>query len=198
MRYLLYARKSSESDDKQAQSIEDQIKDLRALASQRDLLVVGELTEAKSAKAPGGRPVFAELIARLQAGEADAILCWHVNRLFRNPIDFGTVSWMLQTGALKEIHTPSQVHSSGDNVLLLSVENGMANQYILDLRKAVQRGLASKVAKGWYPHKAPGRLPQHRRPHRAGPGTLPADTQSMGVDADRTLHAAPGACSHDT
>ncbi|MBV9468416.1 MAG: recombinase family protein [Abitibacteriaceae bacterium] len=91
MRYLLYARKSSESDDKQAQSIEDQLKDLRALAAQRGLLVVGELTEAKSAKSPGGRPVFAEMVSRLQAGEADAILCWHVNRLFRNPIDFGTI-----------------------------------------------------------------------------------------------------------
>ncbi|MET2736259.1 recombinase family protein, partial [Staphylococcus epidermidis] len=86
-----------------------------------------------SAKAPGGRPVFAELVSRLQAGEADAILCWHVNRLFRNPVDFGTVSWMLQTGALQEIHTPTQIYRSGDNVLLLSVENGMANQYILDL-----------------------------------------------------------------
>lgn len=62
---------------------------------------------------------------------------------------------MLQTGALKEIRTPHQVHRSGDNVLLLSVENGMANQYILDLRKSVMRGLNSKVEKGWFPHKAP-------------------------------------------
>ena len=155
MRYLLYARKSSESEDRQAQSIDDQLAELRRLARQRGLEVVAELTEARSAKSPGGRPVFAELVSRLQAGEADAILCWHVNRLFRNPVDFGAVSWMLQTGALREIHTPHQVHRSGDNVLLLSVENGMANQYILDLRRAVTRGLASKVEKGWFPHKAP-------------------------------------------
>jgi len=128
MRYLLYARKSSESDDKQAQSIDDQLKELRLLAVQRGLSVVAELTEAKSAKTPGARPVFAEMVSRLQNGEAQGILCWHVNRLFRNPVDFGTLSWMLQTGALQEIHTPSQVHRCGDNVLLLSVENGMANQ----------------------------------------------------------------------
>ncbi len=155
MRYLIYARKSSESEDKQAQSIEDQLHELRTLAQQRNLQVVGELTEARSAKAPGGRPVFAELVARINAGQADALLCWHVNRLFRNPVDFGTVSWMLQTGTLQEIHTPHQVHRCGDNVLLLSVENGMANQYILDLKKAVVRGLNSKVAKGWFPHRAP-------------------------------------------
>jgi site-specific DNA recombinase len=155
MRYLIYARKSSESEEKQAQSIDDQLNDLRVTAQQRGLEVVGELTEARSAKAPGCRPVFAELIARLHAGEAEAILCWHVNRLFRNPVDFGTISWMLQTGALKEIHTPHQIHRSGDNVLLLSVENGMANQYILDLRRAVERGIRSRLEKGWYPHKAP-------------------------------------------
>lgn len=155
MRYILYARKSSESDDKQAQSIDDQLADLRRLAQQRSLDVAAELTEARSAKNPGTRPVFANMIARIQTGEADAILCWHVNRLFRNPIDFGAISWMLQTGALREIQTPHQIHRSGDNVLLLSVENGMANQYILDLRKAVMRGLDSKVEKGWFPHKAP-------------------------------------------
>ncbi len=118
MRYLLYARKSSESEDKQAQSIDDQVNELRKLAQQRGLEVVGELTEAKSAKSPGGRPVFAELVARLQSGQADAILCWHVNRLFRNPIDFGAISWMLQTGALQEIHTPHQIHSSTLSPLL--------------------------------------------------------------------------------
>lgn len=155
MRYILYARKSSESEDKQAQSIDDQLAELRQLAQQRGLEVVAELTEARSAKSPGGRPVFAEMVARLQTGQADGILCWHVNRLFRNPVDFGTVSWMLQTGVLREIHTPHQVHRCGDNVLLLSVENGMANQYILDLRRAVTRGLNSKVEKGWFPHKAP-------------------------------------------
>ena len=155
MRYLIYARKSSESDDKQAQSIDDQIRELRQLAAGRGLEIVGELVESKSAKTPGARPVFAELVSRLQEGQADGILCWHVNRLFRNPVDFGTISWMLQTGALREIYTPHQVHRCGDNVLLLSVENGMANQYIIDLKKAVTRGLNSKVAKGWFPHKAP-------------------------------------------
>lgn len=155
MRYLIYARKSSESDDKQAQSIDDQLKELRFLAHQRGLEVIGEFTEARSAKDPGGRPVFAQVVSMIQSGLAEGILCWHVNRLFRNPVDFGTLSWLLQTGALKEIYTPHQVHRTGDNVLLLSVENGMANQYILDLKKAVRRGLNSKIEKGWYPHKAP-------------------------------------------
>ena len=131
------------------------MRELRQLAAGRGLEVVAELIESKSAKTPGARPVFAEMVSRLQEGQADGILCWHVNRLFRNPVDFGTISWMLQTGALREIYTPHQVHRCGDNVLLLSVESGMANQYIIDLKKAVTRGLNSKVAKGWFPHRAP-------------------------------------------
>ncbi len=155
MRYAIYARKSSSSEDKQAQSIEDQLGVLRTLADQRGLNVVREYTEARSAKAPGGRPVFTELIESIKAGETDAILCWHVNRLFRNPVDFGMVSWLLQTGALQEICTPHQVYRTGDNVLLLSVENGMANQYVIDLREVVERAIQSKLEKGIPPQLAP-------------------------------------------
>jgi DNA invertase Pin-like site-specific DNA recombinase len=155
MRYVLYARKSSSSEDKQAQSIDDQLGVLRALASQRGLNVVAEYTEARSAKAPGERPMFTEMVASIRSGDADAILCWHVNRLFRNPVDFGTISWLLQTGELQEICTPNQIYRSGDNVLLLSVENGMANQYVIDLRDVVERAIKSKLEKGIPPQLAP-------------------------------------------
>ena len=155
MRYAIYARKSSSAEDKQAQSIEDQLNVLRSLATQRGLDVVAEYTEARSAKAPGARPVFTELIDGIKAGEVDAILCWHVNRLFRNPVDFGMVSWLLQTGTLQEILTPHQLYRTGDNVLLLSVENGMANQYVIDLRDVVDRAIQSKLEKGIPPQLAP-------------------------------------------
>ena len=155
MRYAIYARKSSSSEDKQAQSIDDQLGVLRALATQRGINVVEEYTESRSAKSPGGRPIFTELIESVKAGDVDAILCWHVNRLFRNPVDFGQVSWLLQTGALQEICTPHQTYRTGDNVLLLSVENGMANQYVIDLREVVERAIKSKLEKGVPPQLAP-------------------------------------------
>ena len=155
MRYAIYARKSSSGEDKQAQSIDDQLGVLRALATQRGLNVVAEHTESRSAKAPGGRPVFTELIESVRAGDIDGILCWHVNRLFRNPVDFGTVSWLLQTGDLREILTPQQAYRTGDNVLLLSVESGMANQFVIDLRNVVERAMTSKVERGIPPQLAP-------------------------------------------
>ena len=56
--YFLYARKSSESEDRQVQSIEDQVSRLKELANSLGISVKEVLTEAKSAKKPQWRPVF--------------------------------------------------------------------------------------------------------------------------------------------
>ena len=155
MRYLLYARKSSESEDRQVQSIDDQLEALRHLARRQALDVLEEITESKSAKAPGQRPAFARMLSRIQAGHADAVLCWSVNRLSRNPVDSGTLQWMLQEGTLRAIQTVDREYKPEDNVVLMAVESGVANQFILDLKKAVARGMQSKRERGWYPHHAP-------------------------------------------
>ncbi len=155
MKYFLYARKSSESEDRQIQSIDDQLTQLKELADKNGLTVKDVLSESKSAKQPGNRPVFNEMLSRIENGEADGILCWQINRLSRNPIDSGRIQWLLQNKVLKSIQTMEKEHLPDDNVLLLSVESGMANQYIIDLSKNVKRGLASKLAKGWMPNQAP-------------------------------------------
>lgn len=155
MRYILYARKSSESEDRQVQSIDDQLRELRDAALKQQILVVHELTEARSAKNPGSRPVFEEVLGRIENGEADGIFCWSINRLSRNPIDSGKLSWMLQRGVLKSIKTIDREYRPEDNVLLLAVESGVANQYILDLSKAVVRGMEGKASRGWFPGRPP-------------------------------------------
>lgn len=155
MRYLVYARKSSESEDRQIQSIEDQLTSLRRLATGEGLLLVGEHLESHSAKNPNSRPVFDEVLSRIEKGEADGILCWNINRLSRNPIDSGRLSWLLQRGVIKSIRTIEREYRPEDNVLLLAVESGVANQYIIDLRKAVARGLRGRVERGWWYGKPP-------------------------------------------
>ncbi len=155
IRYFLYARKSSESEDRQVQSIDDQINRLQELARDLNLNVREVYTESKSAKMPNNRPKFTEMMERIQKGEADGILCWQLNRLTRNPVDSGTLSWLLQQGIIKIIQTIDRPYLPDDNVLLFNVETGMANQYILDLRKNCMRGLLSKLQKGWLPNYAP-------------------------------------------
>ena len=155
LKYVLYARKSSESEDRQVQSIDDQVKRLKQLAADLKLEIAQIVTESKSAKIPNNRPLFEEMINQLENGEADGILCWQINRLSRNPIDSARIQWLLQQGRIRSIQTVDRVYKPEDNVLLFSVESGMANQFVLDLSKNVKRGMRSKVEKGFYPHKAP-------------------------------------------
>ena len=153
--YFLYARKSSESEDRQIQSIDDQMTRLKELARSQGIQITEIFTEAKSAKKPNNRPIFDEMVKRIEKGEAEGILCWQINRLSRNPIDSARVQWLLQQGILKSIQTIDREYRPDDNVLLYNVESGMANQYILDLSKNVKRGNQGKLEKGWRPGSAP-------------------------------------------
>jgi DNA invertase Pin-like site-specific DNA recombinase len=155
IKYFLYARKSSEGDDRQIQSIDDQVNRLKELAANLKLDIVKIYTEAKSAKKPNNRPLFDEMLKRIENGEANGILCWQINRLSRNPIDSGKIIWLLQRGVLEAIQTIDREYLPDDNVLLMNVESGMANQYILDLSKNVKRGIDGKLRKGWRPGSAP-------------------------------------------
>ena len=60
MRYFLYARKSTDDEDRQILSIEAQLVELRQLAARERIHVVKELVEAKTAKKPG-RPIFNDM-----------------------------------------------------------------------------------------------------------------------------------------
>lgn len=154
-KYFLYARKSSESEEKQIASIDSQIDELKKLAKLYDLEIVDILSESKSAKAPNQRPVFNEMIERLYKGEANGILCWKLDRLARNPVDGGTINWILQNGIVKHIKAHDREYLPTDNVLMMSVEFGMANQFIRDLSSNTKRGMHSKAQKGMFPSRAP-------------------------------------------
>jgi DNA invertase Pin-like site-specific DNA recombinase len=154
MRYIIYCRKSSEAEDRQVLSIESQISEMKSLAERLNLDVVDVFTESRSAKSPG-RPIFNEMIKRINQGKTEGIICWKLDRLARNPIDGGQIIWMLQKGIIKHIQTFDRAYHPEDNVLLMSVEFGMANQFILDLSKNVKRGLKTKAEAGWLPTSAP-------------------------------------------
>ncbi len=150
LRYFLYLRKSSESEDRQMASIEDQLKEINKIATELGLTIVGVFSESKSAKAPG-RKEFNEMLSQIEKGKADGILCWKLNRLARNPVDGGRISWLLQNNIIKHIQCYGRDYKPSDNVLMMQVEFGMANQFVKDLSVDIKRGVIAKAERGWYP-----------------------------------------------
>lgn len=154
IKFVMYLRKSTDSEDHQIQSIEDQKRELNKLVSQHSLNVVYIFQESRSAKKPG-RLEFNKMLDYIRQGRASGILCWKANRLSRNPEDGGKIQMMLQDEVIKSILTPHREYLPEDNSLILAVELGIATQFSRDLAKDVKRGLISKAEKGWRPGLAP-------------------------------------------
>lgn len=148
VRYAIYTRKSSEGEDRQIQSIDAQLHELRQIAEKEGLKIIRTFKESKSAKAPFNRPDFAELIKLINAGTVNGILCWQINRLSRNPAESGMLQQLLQDHKIKRIRTSDGSYDPEDNAFIFSMQGTMANQFILDLRKNVKRGIAAKIRSG--------------------------------------------------
>src|ERR1035437_6303883 len=154
MKFIIYCRKSTDSEDRQVLSLDSQENELQRIVKDNSLEVVSILRESKSAKEPG-RPVFNEMLKMISAGKVDAILCWKIDRLTRNPVDGGQIQWLLQTGKITCIQTFEKSYYPNDNVLIMSIEQAMANQYIRDLSVNVKRGNRAKLERGEWPNHAP-------------------------------------------
>lgn len=152
---FIYCRKSSEDQARQVQSITDQKKLMMELAKSRGLNIKEIFIDEKSAAKPYQRPAFQQMMALVAEHKALVIVTWKIDRLSRNPVENGQVSWMLQESIITEIITHDRTYLPSDNVLPLLVEGAMANQYVRDLSVNVKRGQQSKVERGLYPASAP-------------------------------------------
>lgn len=153
MKYVIYARKSEEAEDRQVASIPAQLNALNKIAQDKQLSVVKVFKEEKTAKKQG-RPVFNDMLQFIMSGKADAILCWKINRLSRNPYDSGDIAGMLQDEIIKRVTTPEKDYNPEDNSLLMNIEFGVANEFIRGLRKDTIRGINNKLEMGWMPARA--------------------------------------------
>ncbi len=155
MPVAIYIRKSSESEDRQVQSLEDQKKVLLEYAKRNRITISEVFEESRSAKQPGYRPVFNELMRKVEMDEITGLLVWHMNRLSRNMLEGGQIAHLLHSGKLEFIRTPERTYFPDDSALLISIENGMATSFIQDLRRNTIRGMIGKAERGWMPTRPP-------------------------------------------
>lgn len=121
IRYVLYSRKSTESEERQILSIESQVKEMLQLAEKENLEIVDIRRESHSAKDSGQRPVFCEILEDIRRGRFNGILTWAPDRLSRNAGDLGSLVDLMDQKLLLQIRTYGQsfINTPSEKFLLM-------------------------------------------------------------------------------
>ena len=154
-KFFIYTRKSTDTEDRQVRSISDQLAELKELAVKEQIEVVDIFVEKQTAKTPG-RPVFNEMLLRIEQGEANGILAWHPDRLARNSVDGGKIIYLLDTEKITELKFPTfWCDPTPQGKFMLSIAFGQSKYYVDNLSENIKRGHRNKVKEGIWPRNAP-------------------------------------------
>ncbi len=154
-KFFIYTRKSTDDKDRQVRSIADQLSELKELALKEQLDVVDVFVEKQTAKIPG-RPVFNEMIERMEKGEATGILAWHPDRLARNSVDGGKIIYLVDTGVISEMKFPTfWFDPTPQGKFMLSIAFSQSKYYVDNLSENIKRGHRNKVKEGIWPQMSP-------------------------------------------
>ncbi len=153
-KYFLYVRKSTDVEDKQVLSIEAQIAELKQFATRENLPIADIFVEKQSAKNPG-RPVFSEMLTRLEKSDAQGIISWHPDRLARNSVDGGRIIYLLDCGSIQSLKFPTfWFDNTPQGKFMLNIAFGQSKYYVDSLSENTKRGLRQKVRRGEFPGRA--------------------------------------------
>jgi len=156
IKYVLYARKSTESEERQVLSIDSQIKEMLELAERESLEIVEIRRESHSAKESGQRPVYKEILEDIRRGRFNGILTWAPDRLSRNAGDLGSIVDLMDQKLLLEIRTYGQHFKNSPNEkFLLMILCSQAKLENDNKSVNVKRGLRTRVEMGLWPAPAP-------------------------------------------
>ena len=168
LKYCLYARKSTESDERQVQSIDSQVKEMLQIAERENLEIVDIRRESKSAKDSGNRPIFKELLKDIAEEKFNAILTWAPDRLSRNAGDLGSLVDLMDEKKLMSIRTFGQTFSNSPNEkFLLMILCSQAKLENDNRGINVKRGLRARCERGLWPTCPPtGYFKEKRVDHK--------------------------------
>jgi site-specific DNA recombinase len=154
-KYFIYVRKSTGSDERQVRSIGDQLAELRELIRKEGLDVGDMFAESQSAMSKG-RPIFNQMLDRIEAGEANGILAWHPDRLARNAFDGGRIIDMLDEKKIDDLKFSSfWFENTAQGKMMLNLAFGQSKYYSDSLSVNIRRGQRQKTSEGIWGWKAP-------------------------------------------
>ncbi len=153
---VLYARVSSDRQEKEGFSIPAQIKLLHEYAKKNNISIVEEFVESETAK-KAGRTQFNNMVKYLKKNSTvRIILVEKTDRLYRNLKDYVTLDDLngLAIHFCKEGNILSAESKSQDK-FMHGIRVLMAKNYIDNLSEEIRKGLNEKCAQGYYPSSPP-------------------------------------------
>ena len=149
LKYVLYARKSTDDAKNQVRSIDDQIAECKDMAGRLGLHVVETIIEKKSAKIAGQRSLFRQMLKDIQKGKYDAVLAWNPDSLSRNAREGGEIIDMIDERIIQDMKFVTHPFSPDANgKMLLGMAFVLSKQYSDNLSQNILRGVRRNFAEG--------------------------------------------------
>src|SRR3989339_1675257 len=155
-KFFLYARKSTEDEERQIMSIEAQLAELAEFAKRENIEIAETFIESKSAKKPG-REIFNEMMSKVhESKEPIGLIAWHPDRLARNSIDGGQIIYSIDISKIVSLRFPTfWFEPTPQGLFMLQVAFGQSKYYSDNLSENVKRGIRQKLRRGEWPGLAP-------------------------------------------
>ena len=155
-KFYLYARKSTEDEERQVMSIEAQLAELSEFAKRENIEIAETFIESKSAKKPG-REIFNEMMSKIHdSKEPIGLIAWHPDRLARNSVDGGQIIYSIDIGKIASLRFPTfWFEPTPQGLFMLQVAFGQSKYYSDNLSENVKRGIRQKLRRGEWCSLAP-------------------------------------------
>lgn len=184
LRFVAYMRKSTEDKNHQVNSIADQQTWITREVKKLGIKVVAVFQEEKSASKPDNRPEFAKMIKKIESGQANAIICYHVDRLSRNPMDSGKLQWLMSNRVIQKIHASDGDYIPKESGITLALQNCMATDYTEKLSGRVHYTMVENNRRGRCNGRAPQGYRNARDPKNSKRNIVEKDTEVIGESGE--------------
>jgi site-specific DNA recombinase len=156
-RVVVYARISSD-DDLDRQGVTRQLDDCRRHAEREGWQIVAELEDddvSASEHSTKFRPGYDALVRMVQAEQADVVLCWHLDRLYRRPAELEQFLPLIDRHRVRLVTTDNTEISPGEGALVARIRTAVAAEEARKIRIRTRRKKLEDAVQG----KKHGRTP---------------------------------------
>ena len=140
-----YARYSS--DLQREESIEAQERAIREFCDKEGYTLIKFYEDRAQSAKTDNRTAFKQMIADSSKGRFDAIVVHKLDRFARNRYDSAHYKYIIKSNGVKLFSVTERLDDSPESVILESVLEGMAEYYILNLAREVEKGKMENALK---------------------------------------------------